>query len=454
MASVNHSIIGADSQYTKPAASSMPPIIARANQLGKAEDSSPEKPRSAPVPQHPIQFDLLPPETQEAKLKNIRKIEANWGAPLRRCIPAKIRPRKPDGYITKAKRHEISAALEDDPKQWGVDLLARLAEISDLTMIDLGTALKELQDKVADRHNYGSESNHNIAELLSADCDNALIQLRDVQKKRIAAAEVAQEQPPPHSGTAGLNSTRPLARPMAAGERQDKQDKRDTPTSKTTGAQASRPQASRVVSTPPPPKAEVMSESPRARRAVQTHSASPAQAPTAPMTPTPALVKRAQAVEAVSTPPPLKANKPAPSQQSTENQIPAMHTAAGATEAAQSPFQSNAPAATMSPAATSQAPFVTASPSNAPSTPTGVSNLFTSPNHSQFTPTSASPFLRKRPRMELEWEMLDVGSRVAEANREMAAADRAEAKAKREKAEVDHKKLKFMMDLDREEGKM
>lgn len=251
MASLNHSIIGADSQHRKSTASSMPPIIARTNQLGKAEDSSPEKQRSGPVPQHPIQFDLLPPETKEAKLKNISKIEANWGAPLHQCIPARIRPRKPDGYTTKAKRHEKSAAVEDDPKQWGVELLDRLADISDLTKNDLATALKVLQAEVADRHEYRMESNHNIAELLWVDCDNAFVQLRSIQKKRIAEARQVQDQPPRYGGTASPSSTRQPARPSVA---EGYQDKPDTPTSKTAGAQASRSQASRAVSTPSPSK--------------------------------------------------------------------------------------------------------------------------------------------------------------------------------------------------------
>lgn len=59
-------------------------------------------------------------------------------------------------------------------------------------------------------------------------------------------------------------------------------------------------------------------------------------------------------------------------------------------------------------------------------------------------PTSASPMSRKRQRLDLDWEMLEAESRIAEANRV--------------KAEVDHKKLEFrkrvMMDLDREGGEI
>ncbi|EON65096.1 hypothetical protein W97_04331 [Coniosporium apollinis CBS 100218] len=436
MASLNHSI-GADSQYRKSTARSMPPITARTNQLGKAEDSSPEKPRSGPVPQHPIQFGLLPRETQEAKLKNISKIEANWGAPLHQCIPAKIRPRKPDGHTTKVKRHEQSAAVEDDPKQWGVELLDRLAEISDLTKNDLATALKELQTAVADRHYYRLESNHNIAELLWVDCNNALVQLRSIQKKTIEAAGEVQDQPPRYGGTASPSSTRQSARPSVA---EGHQDKSATPTPKTAGAQASRSQASRAVSTPSPSKAKATPEKPRARQAVQTPSASPNKAPTAPMMPFAARGKRAQTMEAVSTPSPLKVTPPVASQQSTEQQTPAKRADIGAAEASLSSFSSNAPTAPTISALTAQTCVVTGSPCDTLSGLTGIANLFTSPNRKPYMPTSASPMSRKRQRMDLDWEMLEAESRIAEANRV--------------KAEVDHKKLEFrkrvMMDLDRE----
>lgn len=105
----------------------------------------------------------------------LQDIRANWGLGVEDCIPASIRPRKKSTKCLKPKI-EDAVELENDPRNWSINFLEAIRNLSRRSTVSLTTAQDLLEREVRSRQ--GSKVQNRLrltAELTEADMRRVMV---------------------------------------------------------------------------------------------------------------------------------------------------------------------------------------------------------------------------------------------------------------------------------------